>query len=284
MSETYRTLVNVATLAQHLHDPDWRVVDCRYDLTNPAFGRAAYRDGHIEQAVFMHMDDDLSGAKTGSNGRHPLPQPDVLATRLGALGIDNGTQVVAYDDAGGMYAARLWCLLRWLGHDRVAVLDGGYQAWCDASQPLVVAVPQHPPKAFLATPQPNIVDGEFVASRLTSPDMRLVDARSPDRFRGENETLDPVAGHIPGASNRFFRDNLKPDGAFKPAQQLRDEFETILRGSAPSLVVHQCGSGITACHNLLAMELAGLAGSRLYPGSWSEWCANPARPIATGPA
>jgi len=284
VSETYRTLVSVPVLNQHLKDPAWSVVDCRHDLTNTAFGRAAYGDGHIEGAIFIHMDDDLSGPKTGTNGRHPLPDAEILAARLGALGIGNDTQVIAYDDASGMYAARLWCLLRWLGHDKVAVLDGGFNAWCDASLPLTTEAPQPRPKVFLATPQLIMVDADFVEAKLATPDMRLIDARSPDRFRGENERLDPVGGHIPGAKNRFFRDNLAEHGCFKPAARLREEFDTLLRGSSPSLVVHQCGSGVTACHNMLAMEHAGLSGSRLYAGSWSEWCANPQRPIATGPA
>lgn len=283
MSDIYRTLVSVPALNRHIHDPSWRIVDCRHDLSNIAFGRSAYRDGHIQGAVFMHLDEDLSGLKTGTNGRHPLPDPEILAARLGALGIGNDTQVVAYDDAYGMYAARLWCLLRWLGHDKVAALDGGFKAWCDASLPLTTEVPAPRSQMFIASRNAIVVDADFVTDKLTAPDMRLIDARSPDRFRGENESLDPIGGHIPGARNRFFRDNLAEHGGFKPASQLRVEFESLLRGADPSQVVHQCGSGVTACHNMLAMEHAGLSGSRLYAGSWSEWCANPLRPIATGP-
>lgn len=282
MTTGFSTLISVDELANHLTDSDWCVVDCRHDLTNSGFGCAAYLDGHLPGALFLHLDEDLSGACTGRNGRHPLPDPHLLARRLGACGIHRNTQVVAYDDAGGMYAARLWALLRWLGHTRVAVLDGGYRAWCDAALPLSTAIRQPVPAVYEISLQPMIVDVSEVMKHLGNPSMRIVDARSPDRFRGENETLDPVGGHIPGASNRFFRDNLSPDGRFKPALELRSAFLAVLQACEASQVVHQCGSGVTACHNLLAMEHAGLPGSRLYAGSWSEWCADPARPIATG--
>lgn len=282
MTVTFGTLISVGDLAGHLNDSDWCVVDCRHDLANPAFGREAYLDGHIPGALFLPLDEDLSGPRTGANGRHPLPDPIVLAGRLGACGIGRNTQVVAYDDAGGMYAARLWALLRWLGHDRVAVLDGGYRAWCDDARPVTGHVRQPTPCEFEARIQPMMVSVAEVLSHLNEPSMLIVDARSPDRFRGENETLDPVGGHIPGAINRFFRDNLAADGRFKPAAELRSAFISVLAGREPGSLVHQCGSGVTACHNLLAMEHAGLPGSRLYAGSWSEWCADPGRPIAGG--
>lgn len=284
---SYRTLVDVATTAAHLNDAQWMLVDCRHDLTNPDFGRDAYRDGHIPGARFLHLDTDLSGRMTGINGRHPLPDPLRLADRLRALGLSMDTQVVAYDDAGGMFAARLWWLLRWLGHDAVAVLDGGLHAWMDAMQPLDADLPAVPaPGNFTPRPTPpgqaDTVDASYITAHLNHPGMLLIDARSPDRFRGENESLDPVGGHIPGALNRFFRDNLNTAGLFHPAPVLRTQFETLTGPYTPSAVVHQCGSGVTACHNLLAMEHAGLYGSRLYPGSWSEWCADPARPVARG--
>ncbi|HRP97908.1 MAG TPA: sulfurtransferase [Rhodocyclaceae bacterium] len=283
MSARYRTLIGVGDLIAHLDAPDWRIFDCRHDLAEPQFGRDAYADGHIPGAQFLHLDSDLSGPMNGTNGRHPLPDPLVLAARLGALGVASGMQVIAYDDAGGMFAARLWWLMRWLGHERVAVLDGGLHAWRDAAQPLTRQVPAFAPTRFDASVQPLAVDADFVARHLEAADMVLIDARSPDRFRGENETLDPVGGHIPGALNRFFRDNLAAAGHFKRPAVLCDEFSRLLGGRAPATVVHQCGSGVTACHNLLAMEHAGLGGSRLYAGSWSEWCADPRRPIATGP-
>jgi thiosulfate/3-mercaptopyruvate sulfurtransferase len=279
----FRTLIAVSELVQQLGAPDWCVVDCRHDLVNPGFGRGVYAEAHIPGAVFLSLDDDLSGPKTGQNGRHPLPDPAALARRLGELGIDNHTQVIAYDDAGGMYAARLWWMLRWLGHDAVAVLDGGYRAWCDAGQPVSPVLPERPPATFgFVAREGMAADAVEIRDRLAAHAICLIDARSPDRFRGENESLDPVAGHIPGASNRFFRDNLDEDGRFRPADELRADFSVIIGELPPEAVIHQCGSGVTACHNLLAMEHAGLRGSRLYPGSWSEWCADPSRPVATG--
>lgn len=280
---SYATLISAHELAQHIDDPDWVIFDCRHDLANRSFGRDAYARGHLPGAQFLHLDEDLSGPMTGTNGRHPLPDPERLAQRLGAAGVGNATQVVAYDDAGGMFAARLWWLMRWLGHHRVAVLDGGLVAWGEASQALVTTVRAPAPANYALSLQPQVVDATFVGKHLRQPDMLLLDARSPDRYRGENETLDPVGGHIPGAINRFFRDNLDSHGRFKQASVLREEFGALMHGVDAHRVVHQCGSGVTACHNLLAMEAAGLSGSRLYAGSWSEWCADPARPVVTGP-
>lgn len=277
---SYTTLVDVETLQTHLDDPNWLVVDVRHQLSDTGYGEHAYAAGHIPGAVFLHCDRDLSGAMTGSNGRHPLPDPEQLAQRLGDIGIGALTQVVVYDDAQGMIAGRLWWLLRWLGHDAVALLDGGLQAWQAAAGALTTVEPTLSPRAFVARPQDLKVNADYVLERIESPNMHLVDARGPDRFRGENETIDPVAGHIPGAVNRCFKDNLLPDGRFKPAAQLRAEWLAVLAGSPPDLVIHQCGSGVSACLNMLAMEIAGLPGSRLYAGSWSEWCADPGRPVA----
>lgn len=283
MSASYSTLIGALDLAQRLRDPDWIVFDCRYDLTDPAFGRQAYAAGHIPGAFLLDLDDDLSGTKTGSNGRHPLPDPARLAARLAACGVGNHTQVVAYDDASGMFAARLWWLLRWFGHRRVAVLDGGLRAWLAAGQALDDALPEAHPATYTLALRADRVDAQYVRQHLGQPDMVLIDARSPDRFRGENEVLDPVGGHIPGAINRCFRDNLDARGCFKQASVLREEFGALLGAHSPRQVVHQCGSGVTACVNVLAMEAAGLSGSRLYAGSWSEWCADPTRPVARGP-
>ena len=277
---SYSTLVDVATLAAHLDDPDWLVVDVRHQLADTAYGERVYAEGHVAGAVFLHCDRDLSGPMSGSNGRHPLPAPEALAIRLGAIGIGPATQVVVYDDAQGMIAGRLWWLLRWLGHARVAVLDGGLQAWLAANQPLSQEMPLLRPTNFVAMANDAMVDADYVQAFLQTSRMYLVDARSPDRFRGENETIDPVGGHIPGAVNRFFRDNLQADGCFKPAAELRAEWLAVLAGAAPESVVHQCGSGVSACHNVLAMEIACLPGSRLYAGSWSEWCADCRRPVA----
>jgi thiosulfate/3-mercaptopyruvate sulfurtransferase len=276
----YGTLVSTDVLAQHMSDTDWIICDCRHDLNDPDSGRRAYAENHIPGARFLHLDEDLSGLKTGHNGRHPLPEPEQLAAKLGHLGIGNTTQVVAYDAQGGMFAVRLWWLLRWLGHEAVAVLDGGMTKWIAEGRPLASELPMLKPTSFERRPGALPVNATFVLTNLDGQGMQLIDARSPDRFAGQNETLDPVAGHIPGAINRFFKLNLDERGCFKPANVLRDEFSTLLAGKSSREVVHQCGSGVTSCHNLLAMEHAGLAGSRLYPGSWSEWCADPGRPVA----
>lgn len=277
---SYTTLVDVATLRAHLDDPSWLVVDVRHQLADVGYGERAYKAGHIPGAVFLHCDRDLSGPMTGSNGRHPLPDPARLAERLGEIGIGATTQVVVYDDAQGMIAGRLWWLLRWLGHDAVALLDGGLQAWQAAGGALTDVLPTLIPRTFVSRPQDMLVKAGYVLERIETPQMHLIDARGPDRFRGENETIDPVGGHIPGAVNRFFKDNLLPDGHFKPAAELRAEWLAVLAGSAPDQVIHQCGSGVSACLNVVAMEIAGLPGSRLYAGSWSEWCADPGRPVA----
>jgi len=280
---SYDTLVRVEDLATHLDDPDWVVCDCRHDLANYEAGRSAYAQAHIPGARFLHLDEDLSGPKTGTNGRHPLPHPITLTLRLGAVGIDNAKQIVAYDASGGSYAARLWWLLRWVGHTRVAVLDGGWEAWSKARRPVTAEQSAIKTTTFNPSLQPDrATDSRYIAQQLGKREVCIVDARSPDRFRGENETLDPVAGHIPGAVNRFFRLNLDQHGRFKAASELKREFASVIGDRSPARVVHQCGSGVTACHNLLAMEIAGLSGSILYPGSWSEWCSDPARPVAKG--
>lgn len=281
--ETFSTLISASGLA-HQANSSWRIFDCRFDLRNPASGRTAYAEGHLPGAFFLDLEQDLSGPLSGLNGRHPLPDPQLLANKLGALGVDQDTQVIAYDDVGGMFAARLWWLLRWLGHRRVAVLNGGLQAWTAGGRPLSTDIPQGSAAGFKADVQEHLrVDADYVLTHMNKPTMQLIDARSPDRYRGENETLDPVGGHIPGANNRFFKDNLGADGLFKPANQLQEEFGALIKGGDAHRVVHQCGSGVTACHNILAMETAGLSGTRLYAGSWSEWCADPARPVASGP-
>ncbi|MBT9489291.1 MAG: sulfurtransferase [Rubrivivax sp.] len=257
------------------------VLDTRFDLAQPAAGAAAHAAGHLPGAVYAHLDQQLSGAKTGLNGRHPLPDRGSFAAWAGAQGIQPGVLVVAYDDQGGPYAARAWWLLRWLGHADVAVLDGGWAAWqaaggaVDNTVPPVVGGAPYPASSTAAMPT---VDAQALLAQLGR--VRLVDARAAERFRGDVEPLDPVAGHIPGATLRFFKDNLQADGRFKSAEQLRAEFSAW--GQPAAEVVHQCGSGVTACHNLLAMAHAGLGGAALYAGSWSEWCADPRRPVARG--
>jgi thiosulfate/3-mercaptopyruvate sulfurtransferase len=278
----YTTLISVPDLAAHLDDANLIVCDCRHDLTDTGAGRRAYAESHIPGARFVHLDEDLSAPKTGRNGRHPLPDPDKFVRRLGEFGISNASQVVAYDASGGPYAARLWWMLRWLGHDAVAVLDGGWNAWTKTGLPTTTAVSNVKPARFVrGAALARAVTAEDVALDST-PQRRLLDARAPNRFRGENETLDPIAGHIPGAANRFFQLNLDADGKFKPATMLKKEFDEVLGNTASGQVTHYCGSGVTACHNLLTMEFAGLPGSCLYPGSWSEWCSDPKRPIVTG--
>lgn len=280
MAAPYKTLIDSATLQAHLGDPQWCVVDLRHQLSDTNYGQQAYAASHIPGAVFLHLDRDLSGPMTGRNGRHPLPDPAALMARLGAVGIGNDTQVVVYDDAGGMIAGRLWWLLRWLGHDKVAFLDGGFPLWQAEARPVTAEVPTRPCAVFSGAVQGGTVDADWLLANLESPELCLIDARGPDRFRGENETIDPVGGHIPGARNRCFKDNLEADGRFKSAGQLRAEYLALLAGNDAGNVVAQCGSGVSACLNLLAMEIAGLSGARLYPGSWSEWCSDPSRPVA----
>jgi thiosulfate/3-mercaptopyruvate sulfurtransferase len=280
----YTTLISTQDLFTHLADPDLVVFDCRHDLMDVESGRRAYAADHIPGAHFAHLDENLSGAKTGRSGRHPLPDVVEFARWLGGEGVDVRKQVVAYDASGGYYAARLWWMLRWLGHDTVAVLDGGLQKWKLEGRALTQAAPRTEPTTF--TPrrkEQHRVDAATVLANLRSPGMLVVDARTPERFAGRNETMDPVGGHIPGAVNRFFQLNLDNAGVFKPAHALRKEFSEVILGQTPEQVVHQCGSGVTACHNLLAMEVAGLKGSRLYPGSWSEWCSDPSRPVEPRP-
>lgn len=283
----YTTLISAADLAARIDDPDWVVVDCRHDLVNLAFGREAYAAGHLPGAVFADMETELSGSKRGADGvfrgRHPLPEKDALVDTLRSWGVNGNTQVVAYDAHGGMYAARLWWLLRWIGHEAAAVLDGGLPAWQEAGQPLVTDVPARPRGAIAARAPfvPTVTLAE-VLENIDSAQRIVVDARAPDRFRGENETIDPAGGHIPGARNRFFKDNLQADGRFKAPARLREEFAGVI--DDPQDAIMQCGSGVTACHNLLALAVAGMPGAALYPGSWSEWSSDPARPVATGPA
>ena len=279
---TYTTLVSTAQLALHIDDPAWVVIDCRHDLANPDSGAGEYASGHVPGARFLHLDRDLAAPVTGKNGRHPLPDPLLFMRALENAGVGSGNQVIAYDGQTGVYAARLWWMLRWLGHENVAVLDGGYGKWTREQRPVTAALPVVARARFTGAPRKTWIDADEVLRSLAQPGQVLVDARSADRYRGENETLDPVGGRIPGALNRFFKDNLDAGACFKPAAELRRDFGTLLGATAPDRVVHSCGSGVSACHNLLAMEIAGLSGSRLYPGSWSEWCSDPGRPIARG--
>jgi thiosulfate/3-mercaptopyruvate sulfurtransferase len=279
----YTTLISTADLAARLAEPTLVVVDVRHDLGQPeTWGEAEYRRAHLPGARFAHLDRDLAAPKSGTNGRHPLPVPEACADFFGRLGIDATKQVVAYDQGPGAYAARLWWMLRWLGHDAAAVLDGGFAAWTREGRPVTTDDAVLHRTSFVARPARRVVDVGTVAAGLASPTQLLIDARGRERFRGDVEPLDRVAGHIPGAINRPYTENLTAEGAFKPAGELRAEFGALTAGHSPAAVIHTCGSGVTACHNLLAMEYAGLGAALLYPGSWSEWSADPARPIARG--
>jgi len=281
----YTSLISTDELARQLSDPALVLVDCRHNLSDVDAGQRAYGASHLPGARFMHIDRDLSGERTGSNGRHPLPDVAAMSGSLSRAGIDASKQVVAYDQNNGMWASRLWWLLHWLGHDAAAVLDGGIDKWIAEGRPITADRPSVQSARFVAmTPRPVISSADILRglSNDSSNPLTIIDARAPERFRGDIEPLDPVAGHIPGAINRPYGANLTPQQTFKPAELLRAEFDAQLGGAPLSSVVHQCGSGVTACHNLLAMEVAGLPGSRLYPGSWSEWVADPARPVARG--
>ena len=257
------------------------VLDCRFALADPGAGRAKYEQGHLPGARYAHLDDDLSGpVEPGRTGRHPLPDPGELAQRLGNWGIDEESLVVCVDDAGGAFASRAWWLLRWLGHERVAVLDGGIQAWTAAGGALETEQPVPSPRRFVARPRPELLAtlDDVVARHWTV----LIDSREPARYRGETEPIDPVAGHIPGAINRPFQTNLR-DGRFKPPDELREEIEPLMAGlDDASDAVFYCGSGVTAAHNVLAAVLSGLGEPRLYNGSWSEWIADGKRQVAVG--
>ena len=275
----YRTLITPQELKAILDSTV--LVDCRFDLTNPRAGEQAYAAGHLPSAVYASLDRDLSSEITPTTGRHPLPDPQRLADTFGRWGIDEGRQVVAYDADAGAYAARLWWLLRWLGHDSVAVLSGGFNAWQTAGLPVNTAVATPTPAKFAAHVRPNaFVTAEQVAALVQQPNWRVLDARGPERFSGQVEPIDPVAGHIPGACNFPFVRNLGADACVLPAGELAVRYRDALGATAPDHVVAMCGSGVTACHLLLAMEHAGLTGATLYAGSWSEWIRDPNRPIA----
>jgi thiosulfate/3-mercaptopyruvate sulfurtransferase len=280
----YRTLIDAAALQGLIQSgASLALFDCRNDLLDPAFGATQYAAGHIPCAVHAHLDHDLSGPKTGQNGRHPLPDRAAFAAWLAAKGVGPGTQVIAYDAQGGMYAARLWWMCRWVGIETVALLDGGLPAWQQAGGALTADTAAPTPATLpLREPLVSLVTADDVLNNLQTPLFTVLDARAPERFRGEVEPIDPVAGHIPGAMNRFFKDNLTADGRFKPAEQLQEEFAGLLAHAEPEGLVMSCGSGATACHNILALEIAGGPTAPMYAGSWSEWCSDPARPVAKG--
>jgi len=277
----FTTLISTAALASRLDDAV--IVDCRSKLDDERWGEREYTASHIPGAVYADLNRDLSGPKTGTNGRHPLPDPHALARTFGRLGIASGVQVVAYDQDNGSWASRCWWLLRWLGHDAVAVLDGGFAKWIAEGRPTASGAERREARDFTGAPRPGMsVDVATVASRVGSRDWTLLDARAPERFRGETEPIDRTPGHIPGAVNHFFGGNLAADKTFRTPEELRAQFAAALGTTPADHVICYCGSGVTACHNLLAMEHAGLTGAKLYVGSWSEWSADPSRKVERG--
>jgi thiosulfate/3-mercaptopyruvate sulfurtransferase len=282
---TASTLIQAEALAAAIGEPRLRLFDCRFDLSRPAYGRATYVDEHVPGAVYVDLNTDLSRPATPTSGRHPLPSPGDFAARLRAWGVDTDSRVIAYDDGNGMYAARLWWMMRWLGHDDVAVLDGGMRRWLQLGLPLTEDVPAPAAGNFVARPRPAMAAAATeVLAASGDPTARILDARAPERYRGEVEPIDKVAGHVPGARNHPFGLSLDSNGRFLPPQTLRESLSTSLDGVAPERAIAYCGSGVTACHLLLALEHAGLTGARLYAGSWSEWSSDPARPVSTGAA
>lgn len=273
-------LTNTRELALHLNDPQWVIFDCRHDLMDTGKGERLYREGHIPGAHFANIDTDLSGEKNGRNGRHPLPAPAAFAAFLARHGVSATSAVVAYDDVGGQFASRLWWMARWIGLKHVYLLDGGLPKWIADGHPLSRDVPVPTPAALRAEPAATMLwSAAEVLGHLNDPAFALIDARAAERYRGEVEPIDPVAGHIPGAVNRFYKLNLNADLTLRAPAELRAEFETLVSNKQPANVLHQCGSGVTACMNIFAMEYAGLPGSKLFAGSWSEWVSDPARPV-----
>ena len=279
----FTTVVSTEQLAQHLDDPDLIIFDCRFTLTNTEAGAMAYRNGHIPGARYVHLDHDMSSPVTATSGRHPLPDAKIFSEKLSRWGVDSSKQVVVYDDSFGSMAVKMWWLLRWLGHDKVALLDGGLPKWLKEKRAMTAELPRIIPAKFVAQ-----LHDEIKASAAKVDQARqercclVIDARPEQRFSGEREPLDKRAGHIPGSINWVFEENLDFDGTYLPADELREAYLKLLHGVKPDHVIHTCGSGVTACHNILAMEIAGLPGSKLYAGSWSEWITDPARPVATG--
>jgi thiosulfate/3-mercaptopyruvate sulfurtransferase len=276
----FTTLIGTQDLAAHVADPRWIAVDCRFQLADSAWGEHQYLASHLPGAVYAHLNRDLSGPPTGTNGRHPLPDPDVLIQTFIRLGIGTGMQVVAYDQDNGMFASRLWWMLRWLGHEAVAVLDGGFRKWIAEGRAAVPGNNARPAGRFTGSPRSRMTaDVRDVAALVGRRDAVLLDARAPERYRGDIEPIDRVPGHIPGAVNYFFQQNVDAQSVFRPDDELRVQLSAALGDVRPDKVVCYCGSGVTACHNLLALERAGLHGAKLYVGSWSEWSSDPARPV-----
>ncbi len=281
---TYDTLISPAALKPHLGNDNWRVIDCRFSLTNPESGRQEYLEGHIPGALYAHLDDDLSSPIHAGTGRHPLPAKESLREKFSAWGIDSTTQVVVYDASNGTMASRLWWLLRWMGHPAVALLDGGLARWKREGNPLSHELPIIKPRLFSEhVALEHCISSKELLDRLDSPDYLLIDVRASERFTGEVEPLDRVAGHVPGALNLPLQNSLDVDGSFLPAPRLKVIYQTALADRFINNVSIMCGSGVTACHTLLALRIAGMSSALLYAGSWSEWITDPTRPVVTRP-
>ena len=278
----YSTLISTEDFSAQVNNPTWVTIDCRFSLAEPESGRQAHEKAHIPGSIYAHLDQDLSGPIiTGQTGRHPLPEVDVFSNRLGHWGVGPGVQVVLYDDSGGAIAARLWWMLRWLGHDAVAVLNGGWPLWVAEGRPTQSGLESYQSRRFTPRPRPSmLISTRVVNQKRNEPGSCLYDSRSADRYRGENETIDPVAGHIPGATSAPYLDNIDPSGLFFSQEHLRNRFLILLDGQPPEKAIFYCGSGVTAAHNLLALAYAGLGNGRLYAGSWSEWITDPSRPVS----
>ena len=279
---TYQTIVSADVVFQNLNNPNWVILDCRDSLTDADYGHRSYLEAHIPNASYCFLFDDFSSAITPATGRHPLPDMEKLTDKLGDWGIDENTQVVVYDDMGGAIAARMWWQIRTLGHKNVALLDGGLKYWQAQDLPMTTEIKQPEKKAFIGNfDATQLIEVDTVLENIEAKNFGLLDARAAPRYLGEKEPFDPVAGHVPNAINRDFMDNLNEDGLFKSADTLKKEFEAILKDCPNQQIVHMCGSGVTANHNMLAMEIAGLSGSKLFLGSWSQWVTDPSRPVAT---
>jgi len=279
---TYRSIISSDLLQQHLDDPNWRIVDCRYNLMETDEGLSLYQMEHIPNAVYAHLARDLSSPASNNSGRHPLPDAEQFILTLEAWGIDNRKQVVVYDDAGGSFAARLWWMLRWLGHESVAVLDGGYSVWKQQGLPTTNTIPHFDPTTFTGNPDMGmLVNSDALQEHLGNSTVLLIDVRDPQRYSGQEEPIDNIAGHVPGAINIPWKNNVANNGMYLPRAQLHDQYSKLLEDAAGKDIVFMCGSGVTACHSLVAMEYIGITGAQLYPGSWSEWITDNNRPIAT---
>ena len=279
----YTTLISASELANHLDKPNWIIFDCRFSLADSTAGAKAYRQSHIPGARYADLNQHLSSPVKSYTGRHPLPDFSALTQQLGLWGVSNSSQIVVYDDASGAFAGRMWWLLRSMGHQHVAVLDGGIKQWQKKNQPVTTVLPKIQPSQFRCyLDQKQWLSATEVENGLALRHITLIDARTPERFQGLQEPIDPVAGHVPKALNRPFQHNLDKDGLFLPAAQLKTQFQTLTANRNPEQIVHMCGSGVTGCHNLLAMEIAGLQGSKLYAGSWSEWIVDKNRAVAKG--